>query len=47
MGDACAAGEARLHEAALDSVKMEGGIFGAVADTAAVLAAVVGKGALS
>lgn len=47
VGDACAAGEARLHEAALESVKMEGGIFGAVADTAAVLAAVLGKGALS
>lgn len=42
VGDACAAGDERLHEATLESVKMEGGIFGAVASTAAVLAAVGG-----
>lgn len=46
VGDACAAGEAHLHEATLEGIKMEGGIFGAVADTAAVLAA-LGKDALS
>lgn len=39
VGDACAAGEAQLHESTLESVKMEGGIFGAVTETAAVLAA--------
>lgn len=39
VGDACAAGRAELHDAALESVKMEGGIFGAVAETADVLAA--------
>lgn len=39
VGDACAAGKAELHDAVLESVKMEGGIFGAVAETADVLAA--------
>lgn len=37
--DACAAGRPELHDAALESIKMEGGIFGAVAETADVLAA--------
>lgn len=29
--DCCAAGEARLHDAAVDMVHGEGGIFGAIA----------------
>lgn len=37
VSDACAAGRAELHEAALESIKEEGGIFGAVAETKDVL----------
>lgn len=39
VGDACAAGSAELHEAALESIKGEGGIFGAVTETRHVLEA--------
>ncbi|KAJ4388602.1 hypothetical protein N0V93_006060 [Gnomoniopsis smithogilvyi] len=38
VSDACAAARKDLHESFLESVKMEGGIFGAVAGTADVLA---------
>lgn len=38
VGDACAAAKRELHESVLESIKMEGGIFGAVAGTADVLA---------
>lgn len=37
--NACAAATEQLHESVLDSVKMEGGIFGAVAEAYDVLAA--------
>lgn len=36
VGDACAAGNPRLQQAALDMIAVEGGIFGAVATTVAV-----------
>ncbi|KAJ9154949.1 Isochorismatase family [Pleurostoma richardsiae] len=39
VSDASAAGEQKLHEAAVESVCTEGGIFGAVATTAEILAA--------
>jgi nicotinamidase-related amidase len=38
VADACAASEAQLQQAALDMLQVEGGIFGAVATCAAVLA---------
>lgn len=38
VGDACAAGKRGLHESVLESIKMEGGIFGAVAESADILA---------
>jgi nicotinamidase-related amidase len=37
VADACAASEAHLQQPALDMLQVEGGIFGAVADCAAVL----------
>lgn len=40
VSDACAAATQRLHDSFLESVKMEGGIFGAVAETENVLTAV-------
>lgn len=39
VGDACAAAKERLHDSVLESIKMEGGIFGAVAETQNVLEA--------
>lgn len=39
VGDACAAATKQLHDSVLESVKMEGGIFGAVAQTGNVLEA--------
>lgn len=43
VSDACAAAKRGLHDSVLESIKMEGGIFGAVAETADVLAT-LGKG---
>lgn len=43
VSDACAATTSELHVSVLESVKMEGGIFGAVAETADVLAALGSK----
>lgn len=43
MEDATAASEIALHEAAVQSVKMEGGIFGAVSSVEKILAAVEGR----
>lgn len=40
--DATAASDPKLHKSALESVKMEGGIFGAVSSTAKILAALEG-----
>lgn len=37
VGDACAASDARLHDAALAMIGVEGGILGSVIDTAAAL----------
>lgn len=39
VGDACAAATEQLHGSVLESVKMEGGIFGAVAETRNIMAA--------
>jgi len=39
LGDACAEGDAEVHRAALEMVKLEGGILGAVAQTDDFLAA--------
>ncbi|KAJ4413667.1 hypothetical protein N0V82_008396 [Gnomoniopsis sp. IMI 355080] len=39
VSDACTAAKIELHDSFLEGVKMEGGIFGAVASTADVLAA--------
>jgi len=41
--DATAASEAHLHKAAVEMVKTEGGIFGAVSSTEKILAALEGK----
>jgi nicotinamidase-related amidase len=41
--DATAASEAELHRAAVEMVKTEGGIFGAVSSTEKILAAVEGR----
>lgn len=41
VGDACAAATQRLHDSVLESVKMEGGIFGAVAETENILVALM------
>lgn len=41
--DATAASEAHLHKAAVEMVKTEGGIFGAVSSTEKILAALVVK----
>lgn len=41
--DATAASEAELHIAAVEMVKTEGGIFGAVSSTEKILAALEGK----
>ena len=41
--DATAASEEELHKAAVEMVKTEGGIFGAVTSTAKILAALEGK----
>lgn len=38
VSDACASGDAYAHEAALHMVTVEGGVFGALTDSAAVLA---------
>jgi nicotinamidase-related amidase len=37
VGDACASGDPRLHEAALAMITVEGGIFGRVVDTASAI----------
>jgi len=39
LSDCCAATELKHHEAALSMIHMQGGIFGAVADSATLLAA--------
>jgi nicotinamidase-related amidase len=44
IADACARGDAYAHEAALHMVTVEGGIFGALSDTASVLAALAALG---
>ena len=41
-GDACAAGDPALQQPALDMIRVEGGIFGAVADTESLLRALYG-----
>lgn len=43
VGDACAASDPALQEPALQMLKVEGGIFGAVADAAAVASLIVKK----
>lgn len=45
VSDACASGDRRAHEAALHMVTVEDGVFGALADSAAVLAALSGLAA--
>ncbi len=45
IADACASGDAYAHAAALHMVTVEGGVFGALADSAAVLAALASLGA--
>jgi biuret amidohydrolase len=37
VADCCAATDPKNHAAALEMVKMQGGVFGAVADSAALL----------
>ncbi len=41
LADCCAATEADNHRAALRTITTEGGVFGAVADSAALLAALI------
>ena len=43
LGDACAEGNTAMHEAALETFKLENGVFAAVADTAAFVDAVLGS----
>lgn len=47
ISDACASGDRYAHEAALHMVTVEGGIFGALTDTAAVLAGLSKLGVVS
>jgi nicotinamidase-related amidase len=44
IADACASGDAYAHEAALHMVTVEGGIFGALTDAAAVLSGLAALG---
>lgn len=44
VGDVCAAAEVRLHEAALESITCEGGIFGCVGLLKDVLSGIEGIG---
>ena len=37
VSDGCASGDARIHQAALDMVTVEGGIFGVLSNTSKVL----------
>jgi len=39
LSDCCAATDPRNHAAALEMVKMQGGVFGAVSDSTSLLAA--------
>jgi nicotinamidase-related amidase len=43
LADCCAATDLGNHNAALKMVKMQGGVFGAVADSKALLAAIAGS----
>jgi nicotinamidase-related amidase len=43
LSDCCAATDANNHLAAIEMVKMQGGVFGAVSDSASVLAVLEGK----
>ena len=45
LGDACGATDPQNHAAALRMVTMQGGVFGAVSDTAAMIAAVTAQAA--
>jgi len=43
LGDCCAATEKQHHDAALSMIKMQGGIFGAISDSATLLAALASQ----